>query len=145
MNSNSENASNNTSGNQQEDYLDKGLDAAEKKWGGASAQDTEKNRQTNEKIEINRPMALVTCSKKQRAKTCPTKSPTKSDTTWKTRMHKLDDKWNKLRPYIERLNGTIVPLQSQEAHDDEAARWLEHEQRTVEEQQQQQLSARATL
>lgn len=50
MNSNSENASNNTSGNQQEDYLDKGLDAAEKKWGGASAQDTEKNRQTNEKI-----------------------------------------------------------------------------------------------
>ncbi|KNG52649.1 hypothetical protein TW65_00070 [Stemphylium lycopersici] len=133
MNSNSENASNNTSGNQQEDYLDKGLDAAEKKWGGASAQDTEKNRQTNEKI--------------QRAKTCPTKSPTKSDTTWKTRMHKLDDKWNKLRPYIERLNGTIVPLQSQEAHDDEAARWLEHEQRTVEEQQQQQqqLSARATL
>lgn len=60
-------------------------------------------------------------------------------------MHKLDDKWNKLRPYIERLNGTIVPLQSQEAHDDEAARRLEHEQRTVEEQQQQQLSARATL
>lgn len=38
------------SGYEQEDYLDKGLDAAEKKWGGASAQDTEKNRETNEKI-----------------------------------------------------------------------------------------------
>ena len=93
--------------------------------------------------EINRPMALVTCSKKQRAKTCPTKSQTKSNTTLKDRMHKLDVKWNKLRPYIERLNGTIVPLQSQEARDDEVARRLEHEQRTVEEEQQ--LSARATL
>lgn len=88
-------------------------------------------------------MALVTCSKKQRAKTCPTKSQTKSNTTLKDRMHKLDVKWNKLRPYIERLNGTIVPLQSQEARDDEVARRLEHEQRTVEEEQQ--LSARATL
>lgn len=35
---------------QREDYLDKGLDAAEKKWGGAAGQDTEKNRGVNEKI-----------------------------------------------------------------------------------------------
>jgi len=62
MSSISENASqattsNNTSttGAQQgqgqgEDYLDKGLDAAEKKWGGSAGQDTEKNRGVNEKI-----------------------------------------------------------------------------------------------
>ncbi|KAI4633555.1 uncharacterized protein J4E88_001510 [Alternaria novae-zelandiae] len=35
---------------QREDYLDKGLDAAEKKFGGAAGQDTEKNRGVNEKI-----------------------------------------------------------------------------------------------
>lgn len=35
---------------QKEDYLDKGLDAAEKKWGGAAGQDTQKNRAVNEKI-----------------------------------------------------------------------------------------------
>jgi len=35
---------------QGEDYLDKGLDAAEKKWGGSAGQDTEKNRGVNEKI-----------------------------------------------------------------------------------------------
>lgn len=35
---------------QREDYLDKGLDAAEKKFGGAAGQDTEKNRGINEKI-----------------------------------------------------------------------------------------------
>lgn len=36
--------------NQNEDYLDKGLDAAEKKWGGSLGQDTQKNRNVNEKI-----------------------------------------------------------------------------------------------
>ncbi|KAG9191786.1 hypothetical protein G6011_10520 [Alternaria panax] len=35
---------------QREDYLDKGLDAAEKKFGGAAGQDTERNRGVNEKI-----------------------------------------------------------------------------------------------
>jgi hypothetical protein len=35
---------------QREDYLDKGLDAAEKKFGGVAGQDTEKNRGINEKI-----------------------------------------------------------------------------------------------
>ncbi|EDU49359.1 hypothetical protein Ptr902_10137 [Pyrenophora tritici-repentis] len=35
---------------QREDYLDKGLDAAEKKWGGSAGQNTEKNRGVNEKI-----------------------------------------------------------------------------------------------
>ncbi|KAF2197303.1 hypothetical protein GQ43DRAFT_475562 [Delitschia confertaspora ATCC 74209] len=36
--------------NQNEDYLDKGLDAAEKKYGGSMGQDTQKNRNVNEKI-----------------------------------------------------------------------------------------------
>ncbi|KAF1843642.1 uncharacterized protein K460DRAFT_261089, partial [Cucurbitaria berberidis CBS 394.84] len=35
---------------QNEDYLDKGLDTAEKKFGGAQGQNTEKNRGVNEKI-----------------------------------------------------------------------------------------------
>ncbi|RWQ96484.1 hypothetical protein C8Q69DRAFT_465475 [Paecilomyces variotii] len=39
----------NTSGNQQEDYLDKGLDAVEKKYGGGKV-DPEKYRSQNEKI-----------------------------------------------------------------------------------------------
>ncbi|OJD34668.1 uncharacterized protein BKCO1_2100075 [Diplodia corticola] len=42
--------SNQSAGNQQEDYLDKGLDAAEKKYGGSMGQDTQKNRAMNEKI-----------------------------------------------------------------------------------------------
>lgn len=33
-----------------EDYLDKGLDQAEKKFGGSMGQDTQKNRGVNEKI-----------------------------------------------------------------------------------------------
>jgi len=33
-----------------EDYLDKGLDQAEKKFGGAAGQDSGKNRAVNEKI-----------------------------------------------------------------------------------------------
>lgn len=42
---------NNPQGNaQNEDYLDKGLDAAEKKYGGSWGQNTEKNRGVNEKI-----------------------------------------------------------------------------------------------
>ena len=47
MNSNTNNAA---SGAQNEDYLDKGLDAAEKKFGGSMGQDTQKNRAMNEKI-----------------------------------------------------------------------------------------------
>lgn len=35
---------------QKEDYLDKGLDAAEKKYGGSIGQNTQKNRAVNEKI-----------------------------------------------------------------------------------------------
>lgn len=34
----------------QEDYLDKGLDQAEKKFGGAAGQDSQKNRAVNEKV-----------------------------------------------------------------------------------------------
>lgn len=48
---------NNTTGNQatssnpqNEDYLDKGLDAVEKKFGGSWGQNTQKNRNINEKI-----------------------------------------------------------------------------------------------
>jgi hypothetical protein len=69
---------------------------------------------------VSRPMAHVACSKKQRARTSLTRSPTKppsttstSHTTVKEKMHKLDDTWNKCRPYLERVNGTIVPLRSQ--------------------------------
>jgi hypothetical protein len=45
----------NNNGSQQpaagkEDYLDKGLDTAEKKFGGAAGANTEKNRGVNEKI-----------------------------------------------------------------------------------------------
>ncbi|KAF2144738.1 uncharacterized protein K452DRAFT_316670 [Aplosporella prunicola CBS 121167] len=44
------NSSSNQNQNQNEDYLDKGLDAAEKKWGGSMGQDTQKHRAMNEKI-----------------------------------------------------------------------------------------------
>lgn len=47
MNTNTNNAA---GGAQKEDYLDKGLDAAEKKFGGSWGQDTQKNRGVNEKI-----------------------------------------------------------------------------------------------
>lgn len=47
MNSNTNNAA---TGGQNEDYLDKGLDAVEKKFGGSMGQDTQKNRAMNEKI-----------------------------------------------------------------------------------------------
>ncbi|KAJ4348207.1 uncharacterized protein N0V89_009579 [Didymosphaeria variabile] len=46
MNSNT----NNNAAAGQKDYLDKGLDAAEKKFGGSWGQNTEKNRGVNEKI-----------------------------------------------------------------------------------------------
>lgn len=49
-NNNSQQPNNNNNAQQKEDYLDKGLDAAEKKYGGASAQDTDKYRGVNEKI-----------------------------------------------------------------------------------------------
>ncbi|KAJ4984791.1 hypothetical protein SVAN01_09749 [Stagonosporopsis vannaccii] len=68
MNSNT----NNAAAGQKEDYLDKGLDAAEKKFGGSLGQDTQKNRAVNEKI-----MEPATCSKKPRASTSPTSSPTR--------------------------------------------------------------------
>jgi hypothetical protein len=42
--------SNNQAGAGKEDYADKGLDAAEKKFGGSMGQNTEKNRGVNEKI-----------------------------------------------------------------------------------------------
>ena len=42
------NTNTNTSG--KEDYLDKGLDAAEKKFGGAAGADSQKNRGVNEKV-----------------------------------------------------------------------------------------------
>jgi hypothetical protein len=38
----------------------------------------------------------------------------------KDKMHKLDEKWNKCRPYLERINGTIVPLRSRSIEDHEA-------------------------
>ncbi|EKG12204.1 hypothetical protein MPH_10687 [Macrophomina phaseolina MS6] len=41
---------NQAGGSQNEDYLDKGLDAAEKKYGGSWGQDTQKHRAMNEKI-----------------------------------------------------------------------------------------------
>jgi hypothetical protein len=48
----------NTNNAQNEDYLDKGLDAAEKKYGGAWGQDTQKNRAMNEKIVSSLHMLL---------------------------------------------------------------------------------------
>ncbi|KAJ4291171.1 hypothetical protein N0V90_010369 [Kalmusia sp. IMI 367209] len=48
MNANTNN--NATGGAQKEDYLDKGLDSIEKKFGGSMGQDTQKNRGINEKI-----------------------------------------------------------------------------------------------
>ncbi|KAJ4350616.1 hypothetical protein N0V95_004575 [Ascochyta clinopodiicola] len=46
MNSNT----NNAAAGQKEDYLDKGLDSVEKKFGGSMGQDSQKNRGVNEKI-----------------------------------------------------------------------------------------------
>jgi hypothetical protein len=49
-NNNTQQPTNNASGQGQEDYLDKGLDAVEKKYGGTWGADTNKNRAMNEKI-----------------------------------------------------------------------------------------------
>jgi hypothetical protein len=46
--------STNQAGAGNEDYADKGLDAAEKKFGGSMGQNTEKNRGVNEKIVSSR-------------------------------------------------------------------------------------------
>lgn len=124
---------------QKEDYLDKGLDAAEKKFGGAAGQDTQKNRAVNEKIVrvsptchipyststwsasiskmsftdyCPRPMAHATCLRRRPENTSPIRSPTREKENpgmWK----KLGDKWNRCRPYVERLNGTAMPLKHQ--------------------------------
>ena len=48
MNANTNTNTNATAGN--EDYLDKGLDAVEKKFGGSMGSDPNKNRGVNEKI-----------------------------------------------------------------------------------------------
>jgi hypothetical protein len=50
MDNNTGNASQQPTNSGKEDYLDKGLDSAEKKFGGSMGQNTEKNRGVNEKI-----------------------------------------------------------------------------------------------
>ena len=50
MNSFSNNSSGSSANNQNKDYVDKGLEAVEKKYGGEWGQNTEKNRAMNEKI-----------------------------------------------------------------------------------------------
>jgi hypothetical protein len=50
MNSMNQNTNTNGAGADQRDYLDKGLDAAEKKYGGSWGQDTQGHRAMNEKI-----------------------------------------------------------------------------------------------
>ncbi|PVI06983.1 hypothetical protein DM02DRAFT_723932 [Periconia macrospinosa] len=68
---------------QKEDYLDKALDSAEKKYGGEWGQDTQKHRGLNEKIvsnaqkHTNRPMVHATSSRKKLAKMFRIKSQTK--------------------------------------------------------------------
>lgn len=93
MNSNT----NNAGGAQNKDYLDKGLDAVEKKFGGKWGQNTEKNRGINEKIvrltctihllymaslhgtnTARRPMAHAKCLRSSRAKRSRAKSQTRA-------------------------------------------------------------------
>lgn len=50
MNSIPGNASQNPSTSGNKDYMDKGLESAEKKFGGSAGQNTEKNSNVNEKI-----------------------------------------------------------------------------------------------
>ncbi|USP73430.1 hypothetical protein yc1106_00704 [Curvularia clavata] len=132
---NSNNSASTTTNNptqQKEDYLDKGLDAAEKKFGGASAQDTEKYRGVNEKIRRESMCQRSSQTEHQQhddvgddeapAELTPTPTNKSSGGGWKEKMHKLDDKWSKFRPYVERLNGTIVPLRSQEEQEREVRR-----------------------
>jgi hypothetical protein len=54
MNSMNQNTNTNGAGADQRDYLDKGLDAAEKKYGGSWGQNTEGHRAMNEKIVSSR-------------------------------------------------------------------------------------------
>jgi hypothetical protein len=54
MNSMNQNTNTNGAGANQRDYLDKGLDAAEKKYGGSWGQNTEGHRAMNEKIVSSR-------------------------------------------------------------------------------------------
>ena len=66
-------------------------------------------------------MAHAACLKKQPARTSPIRSPTSRnlnksndhDHGLKDALHKLDAKWQRCRPYVERINGTIVPLEHQ--------------------------------
>jgi len=48
----------------------------------------------------------------------------------KQKWSKLDDKWSKCRPYVERINGTIVPLRSREEEFEERMAGVERS-RTV--------------
>ncbi|KAF3004998.1 hypothetical protein E8E13_008561 [Curvularia kusanoi] len=64
------NTNNNAASGQNEDYLDKGLDAAEKKFGGSMGQDTQKNRAVNEKIP---PASMSPRSSPTRASPPPTR------------------------------------------------------------------------
>jgi hypothetical protein len=90
------NASQQPTNSGNEDYLDKGLDSAEKKFGGSMGQNTEKNRGVNEKIvsyfrrrRINdvhvanrceRPTVLATCSRRLPERTYLTRSQTECST-----------------------------------------------------------------
>jgi len=75
----------------------------------------------------NRPMACAALSKKQQGKTSQIKSQTRdsppptlakeetapSSHHLRERLHSLSEKWDRVRPYVERINGTIVPLTPQ--------------------------------
>jgi hypothetical protein len=47
-------------------------------------------------------------------------------------MHKLDEKWNKCRPYLERINGVAVPLR--QSFDEQDAGHREFQQQGVQRQ-----------
>lgn len=61
----------------------------------------------------DRPMAHATCSKKRQESTSLRSSPTREEGNQKGLWRRLEDKWNRARPYVERLNGTAVPLRNQ--------------------------------
>ncbi|KAJ4365540.1 hypothetical protein N0V83_008159 [Neocucurbitaria cava] len=106
-----------TTGNNagQEDYLDKGLDSVEKKYGGSMGADTQKNRGVNEKITDGARGMF----EKATGKDVPDKHHPGSHAAGagagglKARWHRLDEKWQRCRPYIERMNGTMEPLEHQ--------------------------------
>jgi hypothetical protein len=68
MNSMNQNTNTNGAGADQRDYLDKGLDAAEKKYGGSWGQNTQGHRAMNEKIVSNRhqPSPVLRCRLRER-------------------------------------------------------------------------------